>query len=284
MEATLEEILSSNSLKVTENILHKFMPAPDNALVTGLILAQTIDSKNWNALLRCLLRIAQCEDISIIERQSALIRFFQQASNIPLDYQPVLQTAELLKSASQEASRFVQFESKLSGVLIRRLDAAIGDLHAKFRSSDLIFTLARIAKEHSERISETILLSELTDEDLEIIENYKQADVKEVLKRLIKSCEIADSNSEHNESLKCVIFNTLLFILRKRMYDKSELMDQLEANLKKYAHLFTDRQLEQLLERYSRLCGEFNKPQDTSLLQLLSPPSKTRGVRFQRKH
>lgn len=284
MEAILEEILSSNSLKVTADILNNFIPASDNALVTGLILAQTIDSKNWNALLRCLLRIAQCEDISIIERQSALIRFFQQASNIPLDCQPVLQTAELLKSASQEVSRFIQFESKLLSVLVRRLDAAIGDLHAKFRSSDLLFTLARIAREHSERISEKILLSELTDEDLEIIENYKKADVKEVLKRLIKSCEIADSNSEHNDSLKLVIFNTLLFILRKRMYDKPELMDHLEANLKKYAHLFTDRQLEQFIERYSRLCGEFNRPQDSSLLQLLSPSYKTRGVRFQRKH
>ena len=287
MEGILEDILSSNSLLVTVEVLNKYIPTNQSSLVTGFILTQTIDTKNWNALLRCLLRVAQNCELDLVCRQSAIIRFFQLASNIPTDCKPVHHTAELLKSASEEASRFVQIESKLTAVLIRRLNQAIGELSIKFRASELVFTLARIAREHREIIQEHVPLSDMSDEDLEIIEKYKVQDVKEVLKRLINACEVAVIFTDNRISLRVVIFNTLLYILRKRMYDKPELMDHLETNLKKYVQLFSERQLEQFLERYTHLCNEFERPFDKALLDLLSPtsaPVKTRGNRFFRKH
>jgi predicted nucleotidyltransferase len=277
MEPYIKEILHKHKQNISQQLLSHFEPAPSSYLAIGILLTQMPDKINFRELLECLVRIAQKNELDLLTRQAALARFFQLVAKAPVsnnnkDRKNLQFLNDVLLKADKVIAELYSAGGGLAEDIKQLFSFAIVFLNSHLNITFLVYTLGKIARSHKNLMEANIAISELSEEDLTIIENQTSGSVPEIFGKLVKASEIAQKHTVNaSDSLRVVIFNTLYYLLESRMDDHPALMDHLEANLTKYHEIFTERQKENITREYTRLCDLFEKEKSKSLLELLSP-------------
>lgn len=277
MEPLIKEILHKDKQNISPQLLSHFEPLPSSYLAIGILLTQQPDKQNFRELLECLVRIAQKNELDLLTRQAAIARFFQLVAKAPVsnnnkDRKNLQFLNDVLLKASKVISELYSAGGGLAQDIKQLFSFAIVFLNSHLNITFLVYTLGKLARSHKNLMEGNIAISELSEEDLTVIENQTSGSLPEIFGKLVKASELAQKHTvSASDSLRVVIFNTLYYLLESRMNDHPALMEHLEANLTKYHELFTERQKENITREYTRLCDLFEREKSKPLLELLSP-------------
>lgn len=277
MEPLIKEILHKEKEDISSHYLSQFNPASTDSLGIGIILTQKLKQQNFRELLECLIRIANNAELDSIPRQAALARFFQLIVNAPVsnsnkDRRNVEFLNDLLLRSVGALDELINIKTGFEEYIQKLFSRAMLFLNTHLNITSIVYTLGKLTRTHRNLVNGNIAISELTEEDLEIIQNQSTRSVPDIFGRLVKGCELASKHAvNESDSLRIVIFNTLYYLLESRMNDQPTLMEHLENNLKKYLDLFTEKQKEILKREYTRLCDLFKRDKSKALLDLFSP-------------
>ena len=251
-------------------------------LVLGMILGIK-DSKRVN--LSLLLSIANNPSLDDPYRAYSLIRALEILGN---QSDSLLETnkaeeANIIKEFQTISNIIFEFKNNigsLKGSAIKVYTKIFGKLIGKFVLNKKAAILGLCGLRNVDLLECSCSLFDLSEQELETIDNYHNVDKYEIMRVLRHGCEIVlEKQYRANEALSILVFNTLNSVLGEKAFIDTD-VPKIEAALLKYAPSFSPNQKKRLFENYSRICSNVNQPIDQNLSAEYSFGGKKRGNRY----
>ena len=188
--------------------------------------------------------------------------------------------ANLIKEFQEANNLIFQLKNNIGSLkqsLVKVYTKIFGKLIAKLALNKKAAVLGLCGLRNRDLLECSCTLFDLSEQELETIDNYHNADKYEIMRVLRHGCEIVlEKQYRANENLSILIFNTLNAVLAEKVFVDTD-VPKIEVALLKYASSFTPNQKKRLFENYSKICHGVRKPLDENLSKEYSSGGRKQG-------